>query len=473
MKKSKFLIKQIKNKNTFFFIDKKYNFKIKYIEINYFVDYIYLSLNKYGINKKSKIILLIDNSFYLPLLYFTAIKYQITLMPLESLNNVKELNIIKKKYKFDYILTDNIEINEQLNSIYNKLFIDIKKNKIELKKYYKLNKKNKTKKINFNSSFNFLCCLTSGTTGIKKYIYHSSNNLFNNANNFLKFHNIRTRLNMYHTFSMSYMAGILNCIIIPFQSRGIVYFEERFNITSSLNFLKFFNRSNANTIWMAPFMLNLLNQLNYSNFQKINFKKKIKYLFCATSQLDDETYKNFKNKFGITPVQTYGLSETLIISSNIINNQYNNNGKSLTNVKIKLSKKNEILVKSKSTFTQFKNDEYFKTGDLGSIDKNSNLLITGRLKELIIKKGLNISPYEIESLLINKIKVPYVIYGTKDYIYGDKICLGYINNRNMNSYLKKICEKNLPKKFIPDIYKKFDRFPYSNNGKIQRKLLKT
>ena len=136
MKKSKFLIKQIKNKNTFFFIDKKYNFKIKYIEINYFVDYIYLSLNKYGINKKSKIILLIDNSFYLPLLYFTAIKYQITLMPLESLNNVKELNIIKKKYKFDYILTDNIEINEKLNSINNKLFIDIKKNKIELKKYY-------------------------------------------------------------------------------------------------------------------------------------------------------------------------------------------------------------------------------------------------------------------------------------------------------------------------------------------------
>ena len=53
----------------------------------------------------------------------------------------------------------------------------------------------------------------------------------------------------------------------------------------------------------------------------------------------------------------------------------------------------------RSTRTRFDADGFFRTGDLGRLDADGYLVITGRLKDIIIRKGENISAKEVEDIL--------------------------------------------------------------------------
>lgn len=80
----------------------------------------------------------------------------------------------------------------------------------------------------------------------------------------------------------------------------------------------------------------------------------------------------------------------------------------------------------------FDNDGYLHTGDLGYIDEDKYLVLTGRLKDIIIRKGENISPAEIEKAFekykeftkVRVIGIPSLTYGENYY------CLC----RNQNTY---------------------------------------
>ncbi len=117
---------------------------------------------------------------------------------------------------------------------------------------------------------------------------------------------------------------------------------------------------------------------------------------------------------GITPYIGYGLTET---SSTITlrtvteaNNDLDNVGKPIGNTEIIIGEENEILVKSDMVFASYLNndcsndscfvDGYFRTGDVGYIDDNGELHITGRIKNLIIlPNGENIPAEMLEAHL--------------------------------------------------------------------------
>ena len=54
----------------------------------------------------------------------------------------------------------------------------------------------------------------------------------------------------------------------------------------------------------------------------------------------------------------------------------------------------------------FDEEGYFRTGDLGVLNEHGNIVITGRLKDVIIRKGENISAKEVEDLLFTHPKSP-------------------------------------------------------------------
>jgi cyclohexanecarboxylate-CoA ligase len=71
----------------------------------------------------------------------------------------------------------------------------------------------------------------------------------------------------------------------------------------------------------------------------------------------------------------------------------------------------------------FTADGWFRTGDLGTLDADGFLRITGRKKEIIIRKGENISAQEIESVLYTHPKVGDVaVIGLPDRERGERVC---------------------------------------------------
>ena len=128
-------------------------------------------------------------------------------------------------------------------------------------------------------------------------------------------------------------------------------------------------------------------------------------------------------------------------------------------------------MKIKHTF-----NNYFKTGDIGFLDNDGMLNLTGREKEIIIVGGVNVFPGDIERVLdtYSVVKKSAVI-GLKDKRLGEGIVAFLIlkNKKFLDLFeLKKFCVKNLsdyqqPHKFI--IVKKF---PLGGYGKISKFKLK-
>lgn len=129
------------------------------------------------------------------------------------------------------------------------------------------------------------------------------------------------------------------------------------------------------------------------------------------------------NTFGITTIQGYGLTETSPVLTGESNNKirYGSVGFPLCNVQIKIDEPNkegigEIIAKGPNVMLGYYEDEettksvikdgWFHTGDMGYLDKDNYLFVSGRKKSVIVlKNGKNIYPEELEELLT---ELPYV-----------------------------------------------------------------
>lgn len=116
-------------------------------------------------------------------------------------------------------------------------------------------------------------------------------------------------------------------------------------------------------------------------------------------------------------------------------------------------------------------DGWLHTGDLGWLDERKNIHLTGRLKELIIRGGENISPAEIETVLGNCPEIAECkAIGVPDHHYGEEVCLcivpregATIDTVEIRALLvQKLAEYKVPKYIVP-----LDELPKTVTGKVR------
>lgn len=152
---------------------------------------------------------------------------------------------------------------------------------------------------------------------------------------------------------------------------------------------------------------------------------RINYLWTGSAPISYDLLE-FYFKMGIPIYQGYGMNETCIISKNYPgNNKIGSVGKLFPNVEIRFDHDGQILVKNKypicTRYTicaeedkhTFQNDGYIATGDVGSLDEEGFLYITGRLKEMIaLSNSKKIFPVPIEEKLRSYYAIRHcIVYG--------------------------------------------------------------
>ncbi|MFC2020293.1 (2,3-dihydroxybenzoyl)adenylate synthase [Chloroflexota bacterium] len=125
----------------------------------------------------------------------------------------------------------------------------------------------------------------------------------------------------------------------------------------------------------------------------------------------------------------------------------------------------------------FTKDGFFRTGDLAIIDDAGNVKITGRIKDVIIRGGENISPAEIESLISTHPDVADVaVVGMPDKELGERAC-AYVKPHGkakptlegIVSFLKSRGASVLQ---LPERVELIDNIPLTNIGKADKKVLR-
>ena len=129
---------------------------------------------------------------------------------------------------------------------------------------------------------------------------------------------------------------------------------------------------------------------------------------------------------------------------------------------------------NKKSFTE---DGFFRTGDQARIDDRGYLKITGRIKDLIIRGGENISPAQVEELLCEHPGIAdAAVIGMPDKELGEKVC-AYVQPvpgaKPDPEEIKAFMEKSgASKLLIPERFEFIESFPMTEAGKHDKKQLK-
>lgn len=227
-------------------------------------------------------------------------------------------------------------------------------------------------------------------------------------------------------------------------------------------------------------MIYMTNMLKYVN---IDIKKKafkeihqslggnIRIIVSAAAPIDDKVIRWFEN-IGITMLQGYGLTETAPIAA--LTPEYDRKagtvGKPVSCAEIKVDNPNEngegeLLIKSDTLMLGYYEDEektneviidgWFKSGDIGYIDEDGDIHITGRCKNVIVtKNGKNIYPEEIEMLINNLKEVKEVVVCGKETSKNDDLLITAVVVPDY-SYIQK--EYGVNKESKDEIYEIFNK----------------
>jgi long-chain acyl-CoA synthetase len=357
----------------------------------------------------------------------------------------------------------------------------------------------------FDSETDALIVFTSGTTGNPKGVVLSQRNLLEDARAISDWHNISSDTRMMCVLPIHHVNGTVVTLMTPFLVGGSVVLNEKFQIDQ---FFPVIEEEDVEIVSVVPTLLQYLTSF-YEDKETPELKN-FSHIICGAGPLTVNVAKNFEAKFGKRIIHGYGLSETtcyscylpLDISKEEHQKWMQDFGYPSIGVAIPANEmaihdeqgnaleegeRGEIVIRGVNVMKGYFNNAeanekaftngWFRSGDEGFYQNdeegNAYYFITGRIKELIIRGGINFAPLEIDEV-INKapgVKAGIAVGFENDW-YGEEVG-AYIEleegaDANEEAILA-YCKKHLPHAKTPKVIVFGNEIPVTSTGKYQRR----
>jgi fatty-acyl-CoA synthase len=118
---------------------------------------------------------------------------------------------------------------------------------------------------------------------------------------------------------------------------------------------------------------------------------------------------------------------------------------------------------------------WMRTGDLGTMDADGYITITGRIKDMVIRGGENIYPREVEEFLYGHPAVADVqAFGVPDAYYGEELCAIRLKPgaTATEDEIRGFCHGRITHFKIPRYVRFVDSYPMTVTGKVQKFVMR-
>ncbi len=208
----------------------------------------------------------------------------------------------------------------------------------------------------------------------------------------------------------------------------------------------------------------------------------------GSAPLAPQVLEAFREKFGQTILERYGMTETLMIASNPYHGERRAGsvGPALPGISLRQDgESGEILVKGANVCAGYWRkpeateaafvDGWFRTGDVGSIGADGYVTLEGRKSDLIISGGFNVYPREIEEFLLEQPEIAEVaVAGRADAAKGE-VPVAFVVKRMGAAWdedaLRARCASALASFKMPRAFVLVESLPRNALGKVQKHLL--
>ena len=342
----------------------------------------------------------------------------------------------------------------------------------------------------FHPDQHALLMYTSGTTGQPKGVVHTHTSLLAGGWTTAVAHKLTPKDRGFCVLPIYHINGLCVTLMGSLVSGGSLAMTSKFSAS------RFWEQAAETEVTWFSVVPTIISHLLHSNSEPSDVvKTRLRFGRSASSALAVETQSAFEERFGVPIIETMGLTETAaqILSNPLppgmrkigspgiaVGNEVRILNSDLTEAprlhegEIAIRGPNvmkEYLFNPEATEKTFSGD-WLRTGDLGHIDEDGYVFVTGRLKELIIKGGENIAPREIDEVLYSEPDIieaaafarPCKSYGeTVEAAVAVKTGSGLTEQK-----LRALCEDRLGKFKSPDRIHFMNELPKGPSGKIQR-----
>jgi len=333
---------------------------------------------------------------------------------------------------------------------------------------------------------------TSGTSGRPKGVILTSGNLSSNIDQiveWVKFDRTDVMLGVlpqFHSFGLT----VLTLLPLAVGCRSV--YAARFMPKRVLQLA----REHRPTVLVGiPSMFNALRLAKSATRDDLS---SLRFTVAGGEPLPDAVSDGFFETFGIRICEGYGLTETAPCTNWCRPDEYRAHkvGMAMPGIEERIVGENgeilgpeqdgEVRIKGpnvmpgyfnrpEETAAAFDEDGFFRTGDMGRMDADGFLSITGRIKEMLIIGGENVFPREIEEVLDAHPSVrASAVIGAPDESRGE-VALAFVELVDDATFdvtsLRSHCRDRLPQFKVPREIRRLEELPRNPTGKIMRRAL--
>ena len=342
----------------------------------------------------------------------------------------------------------------------------------------------------------FLIIYTSGSTGTPKAIVLSHAAQVNAAGALAQMWDVGEKDVTVVGLPLGYLYGLSTAAAVGLHCGGKVVILRRFHPRDALEALV----ANKATIYHGvPTMYSMM--LEFCEQRNLRFDlSQVRELICAGAPLPGEMRQRFADRFNRGLHDYYAMTECTPVFGSYSGDLQPVPKKAIgrlapgATVRIlrpdgldcDVGEEGEILVRGAATMKRYLNspelteaamkDGFVRSGDLGYRDGDGYYYISGRLKDVIIRGGANISPSEVERVLTTHPGVQHVaVVGAEDRIFGE-VPVAFIVRRYGSQVsaddLVQHAEHSLSDFKVPRRYVFETELPLGKTGKVDRAELK-